>query len=204
MRRGDGRPTVGAVTASRSRADARAADAAVYSITAAATPHSDDLNARMGKYLVSMAIRTVCVILAVVVSGWLRWLFITGAVVLPYVAVLLANASHSRRGPGATPVTAQLHAEGLGPAPQSRVIRVEDASVVDVGAEDDDSPRADPGQPGAGQPDAGQPDAGQPDAGEGAARGPRIYEATADDIIAEVIGDWPPREPVGADQRSGA
>lgn len=191
------------VTASRSSAGARTADAAVYSITAAATPHSDDLNARMGKYLVSMAIRTVCVILAVVVSGWLRWLFITGAVVLPYVAVLLANATHSRRGAGVTPVTAELHAEGLGPAPQSRVIRIEDAAVYDVPGDSDASnesaaqPDADPTQP-------PQTHAPQADSAQAAGSGPRIYQATADDILIEVIGDGPLRDRVWVDQRSGA
>ncbi len=75
---------------------------AVYSITGAATPHSDDLNARMGKYLVSMAVRTACVVGAVVVGTgtWYFWVLVVGAVFLPYVAVLLANAGGSRRGAG--------------------------------------------------------------------------------------------------------
>ena len=51
----------------------------------------------MGRYLISMAIRTACVVLVFVVPGPLRWVFAAGAVVLPYVAVVLANASGRRR-----------------------------------------------------------------------------------------------------------
>ncbi len=39
-----------------------------------------------------MSIRAVCIVLAFVVPGPLRWVFIAGAVVLPYVAVVIANA----------------------------------------------------------------------------------------------------------------
>ncbi len=51
----------------------------------------------MKRYLISMAVRTVCVVLAVVVAGPLRWVFIAGAVILPYVAVVMANAVGERR-----------------------------------------------------------------------------------------------------------
>jgi hypothetical protein len=75
-----------------------------------------------------MAIRTVCVVLAVVVDGWLRWIFIAGAVVLPYVAVLMANARSGRHGQPA-PVPPDLHRQGLGAAPPARVIYVDDPVV---------------------------------------------------------------------------
>ncbi len=54
----------------------------------------------MVRYAISMAIRTVCVVLAVVVDGPLRWVFVAGAVLLPYVAVVLANAGRERGGSG--------------------------------------------------------------------------------------------------------
>ncbi len=69
----------------------------VHSITGAHTPRSDDLEQRMGRYLVSMLIRTICVVLVLVVDGPLRWVFAVGAIVLPYVAVILANNSGQRR-----------------------------------------------------------------------------------------------------------
>jgi hypothetical protein len=52
---------------------------------------------RAGRYLVSMGIRTVCVILVIIVPGPLRWVFAVGAIVLPYIAVVAANATGERR-----------------------------------------------------------------------------------------------------------
>lgn len=60
-------------------------------ITDANESHEADINSRETRYLISMAIRVVCFILAIVCSGWLRWIFAAGAVVLPWVAVLIAN-----------------------------------------------------------------------------------------------------------------
>jgi hypothetical protein len=68
----------------------------VQVITGARRAHSDDLDARVQRYLISMAVRTACVILAVVVDGWLRWVFVAGAVGLPYLAVVMANARGDR------------------------------------------------------------------------------------------------------------
>jgi Protein of unknown function (DUF3099) len=70
----------------------------VYQITDAASAHSSDLEARMTRYLLSMLIRTICVVLVLVVDGPLRWVFAVGAVGLPYVAVVMANNSGRRRG----------------------------------------------------------------------------------------------------------
>lgn len=65
-------------------------------ITTAAPSRHEDTSARQRHYLISMAIRTFCVIGAVVVGkGWLLWVMIAGAVVLPYVAVVVANTSSS-------------------------------------------------------------------------------------------------------------
>lgn len=66
------------------------------------SPH-DEQRSRMIKYSLMMSIRVVCIVVCVVVGilvpGW--WLVIPalGAVVLPYVAVVVANAV--RRGSGA-------------------------------------------------------------------------------------------------------
>jgi hypothetical protein len=70
-------------------------------ITTAPTNHRDDLNRRRRRYLFSMAIRTICFLGAVVVGdGWFRWVLVAGAFVLPYVAVVMANAA-APRIPGA-------------------------------------------------------------------------------------------------------
>jgi hypothetical protein len=66
-------------------------------ITTAAPSKAEEIAARQRRYLFSMAVRTLCVIGAVVVGDWwLRWVLIAGAVFLPYVAVVMANAANSR------------------------------------------------------------------------------------------------------------
>ena len=72
----------------------------MISITSAPEPLADDLARRTRRYLLQMGIRTLCFVLAVVLWGvvpsWVSLLFIVGAVVLPYVAVLFANAGRER------------------------------------------------------------------------------------------------------------
>ncbi|MGN0063117.1 MAG: DUF3099 domain-containing protein [Nocardioides sp.] len=69
----------------------------VVRITSAPTSRADDLGARQRRYMFSMAIRMICVVAAVVVGpGPLRWVALLGAVFLPYVAVVMANANESR------------------------------------------------------------------------------------------------------------
>ncbi|AKU18949.1 hypothetical protein VV02_14745 [Luteipulveratus mongoliensis] len=57
----------------------------------------EDHRKRVRNYLISMGIRTLCFILAVVFTGPLRWICVALAVVLPYVAVVAANATQHRR-----------------------------------------------------------------------------------------------------------
>lgn len=71
------------------------------SITSARPSRSSDIRKRQTRYLMSMGIRTICFVLAIVTSGPLRWSLVAGAIFLPYVAVVLANATDNRgtRGP---------------------------------------------------------------------------------------------------------
>ena len=69
-------------------------------ITSARPAQSVDIRRREVRYLISMAIRTICFVLAVVSTGPLRWSLVAGAVFLPYVAVVLANATDRRGGYG--------------------------------------------------------------------------------------------------------
>ncbi|MDQ4006565.1 MAG: DUF3099 domain-containing protein [Actinomycetota bacterium] len=68
-------------------------EARTVRVTSAQRGHSERIRSRQTRYLVSMGIRTVCFVLAVVADGPLRWAFLAGAVVLPYVAVIVANTS---------------------------------------------------------------------------------------------------------------
>jgi hypothetical protein len=53
----------------------------------------DDEHRRSSRYLIMMGIRIACFILMVVITpyGWYTWVFGAAAIVLPYIAVVLAN-----------------------------------------------------------------------------------------------------------------
>jgi hypothetical protein len=64
-----------------------------------------------------MGIRTACFLLAILASGPLRWVLIAASLVLPYVAVVAANAGRERLAP--PPETMLLDERpALGPSPQ--------------------------------------------------------------------------------------
>lgn len=58
---------------------------------------AEEQAARFRRYAITMGIRTLCVIACLFTPGW--WLLVPaiGAVFLPYVAVVLANAVGARR-----------------------------------------------------------------------------------------------------------
>jgi hypothetical protein len=63
-------------------------------ITTASRSHRDDIDARQRRYLISMSVRTVCFVAAVVSLGhWFMWLFLIASVFLPTIAVVVANSS---------------------------------------------------------------------------------------------------------------
>ena len=65
-------------------------------ITTAASSRADDIAARQRRYVLSMGIRTVCFVAAVVADGWPRWLLVVAALLLPYVAVVMANNTNTK------------------------------------------------------------------------------------------------------------
>ncbi|MEE6273217.1 DUF3099 domain-containing protein [Georgenia wangjunii] len=87
----------------------------VHAITSAGRALTDDVHDRATRYLISMAIRTACVIGAAFTEDWVRWTLVAGAVVLPYIAVVLANAGRERPAPATTLVAAPA----LGPGPSA-------------------------------------------------------------------------------------
>ncbi len=75
----------------RKKDDRRGATA--VSITSASRPRSEELRGREVRYVVSMGIRTLCFLLALVFREyWVVWVFLAAALFLPYVAVVMANA----------------------------------------------------------------------------------------------------------------
>lgn len=78
--------------APQSRDGRRGAGPEVHRVTSAQESLSEEQRRRTRRYLISMSIRTVCFIAAIVAHGWLQWAFLAGAAVLPYLAVIAANA----------------------------------------------------------------------------------------------------------------
>ncbi|GAB3285789.1 hypothetical protein GCM10027449_31520 [Sinomonas notoginsengisoli] len=64
----------------------------VHSITSAAPGHSVDMHQRMVRYSLAMGIRMVCIIALFFLDGWFKLIAVAGAVFLPWVAVVIANA----------------------------------------------------------------------------------------------------------------
>lgn len=75
----------------------------MYSVTSAPQSAQSDRDYRMHRYLLSMGIRTVCFVLSVLFIAVLHWtiagwILVVAAVLLPYVAVVMANAASSHGG----------------------------------------------------------------------------------------------------------
>lgn len=72
----------------------------VHSITDAPQRHSEEQYARMMRYAYSQGIRMLCFILAAVTAiiwqSWWSMAFVVAAMILPYVAVVDANAGGDR------------------------------------------------------------------------------------------------------------
>ncbi len=69
----------------------RSAKPPVYRITGARRGLSEDVAYRQRRYIISMGIRTVCFVLAIVAHGPLRFVLLIAALTLPYFAVVFAN-----------------------------------------------------------------------------------------------------------------
>jgi hypothetical protein len=68
-------------------------------ITDARSPASAEHDSRVKRYALTMGFRTACFVAMVFVDGPLRWVLFAGAVLLPYVAVIVANQANQRSQP---------------------------------------------------------------------------------------------------------
>ena len=81
-------------------------------ITTASASRNEEIAGRQRRYVISMTIRTICFVAAILVGeGWLRWVLVAAALLLPYFAVVMANASHSRSDDFALRPGAPTHRE---------------------------------------------------------------------------------------------
>jgi len=74
------------------RAPITAKSTAIHSISNVSSGLSGDQKRRQRTYLLSMTVRTICFITAIIVHNPYRPFAIAGALLLPYVAVVAANA----------------------------------------------------------------------------------------------------------------
>ncbi|HYQ74101.1 DUF3099 domain-containing protein [Cellulomonas sp.] len=119
------------------------------SITSAPEPLGADQARRARRYLIQMGIRVVCFVLAVLtwsrVPLWVSLVLIVGAVVLPYIAVLFANAGRERRDdapPGYVPhlLDAAPTARPVAPAPPGAGDARDDRGAAGPAPGDDGTP----------------------------------------------------------------
>lgn len=71
-----------------------------HDITSAQKGLSNDLPRRQRRYFISMMIRTACFIATVLLPSPFRWFTLVGALILPYIAVVMANAGRETVAPG--------------------------------------------------------------------------------------------------------
>ena len=71
-------------------------------ITTASAGARADIASRQKRYVITMGIRTLCFLavaglaMSHIGPGWLPWIFVVAAVVLPFVAVVMANAANTK------------------------------------------------------------------------------------------------------------
>ncbi|HWT33979.1 MAG TPA: DUF3099 domain-containing protein [Microbacterium sp.] len=114
----------------------------------------EEVDRRSTRYLIMMGIRVACFALAVVVHpySWYTWLFLIAAVVLPYIAVVLANVGQESKTPTAIDPERALPATPTAdPHPHTgpSVIRVTETTRSlpqggDAVTHDGDAPREEP------------------------------------------------------------
>ncbi|MBS1674918.1 MAG: DUF3099 domain-containing protein [Actinobacteria bacterium] len=99
------------------------------SVTSLPRAPRDEAAERVRHYAITMGIRTICFILIFVVQpmGWWTWAFAIGAAVLPYIAVVFANA-----GDDSVETTVESPLIGLEAAPRDAASASPHSDVITV------------------------------------------------------------------------
>ncbi len=97
-------------------------------------PH-DEARHRVRRYALTMGIRMVCFLLMAFVQpyGWHTWVFAIGAAVLPYIAVVFANA-----GSDSTAAPVKSPRQQLAAAKPEPVHRGDEPDVITIREIEDD------------------------------------------------------------------
>lgn len=86
----------------------------VHRITDAGVSLTEDQAGRQRRYLIAMTIRTLCVVGAVLAPSPWRWVLAVGAVILPYIAVVMANAGREMSDGNSVRVMMRPHRRSIG------------------------------------------------------------------------------------------
>ncbi|MFJ6531203.1 DUF3099 domain-containing protein [Microbacterium sp. NPDC091662] len=89
----------------------------VPAVTSLPQSPRDEADHRVRRYVLTMSIRIACFALMVLVQpyGWYTWVFGVSAAVLPYIAVVFANAGSDSTETGAESPVQELAAPGPTP-----------------------------------------------------------------------------------------
>ncbi|TSI17814.1 DUF3099 domain-containing protein [Brevibacterium aurantiacum] len=117
-------------------------------ITTADTALDDDMKSRIIKYSITMAIRTLCFVAAYLMFRAdltvLMWICVAGAVLLPYPAVIFANAGRERTTNDDSALLDNAPMPELPPATGETIAGETIAGESDDSAPDDGETSADP------------------------------------------------------------
>ncbi len=91
----------------------------------------DEVAHRVRRYAVTMTIRIICFALMVLVQpyGWYTWVFAIAAAVLPYIAVVFANAGSDSTETAAESPVQQLESPAPKPSaasPEPQIITIQE------------------------------------------------------------------------------
>lgn len=105
----------------------------VHRITGARPSLHDDIAARNKRYMLQMSTRVACFIGAVALDHWTRWILVAGAVFLPYIAVVIANAGREKATDPGTFVDAAADPWALPSSPSAPVMTFDDPASGPAG-----------------------------------------------------------------------
>lgn len=114
----------------------------VHRITGARSSLQDDIAARNKRYMLQMSTRVVCFLGAVALDHWTRWLLVAGAVLLPYIAVVIANAGREKATDPGTYVDGAADPWALPSAPSAPVMTFDVEAGGPTTTRDSSSPGA--------------------------------------------------------------
>lgn len=92
----------------------------VVRVTDAQHSYEAESQGRIRRYLMLMGIRIVCFAIAVFTTGWIRWSAAIGAIVIPWIAVVIANTVRRKFYEDAGLIADEPHPHSLDAEPNAQ------------------------------------------------------------------------------------